>query len=925
MDQILLFTLIGLGAGALYAAVAMSVVVSYQGTGVVNFAAGAMGAWGAYTFDELRRTGDLVLPLVVLPERIDLGAGMGTAPALALAVGSSALLGLMAHLLVFDPLRHAPALAKVVASIGVMLTLQALVVMHFTAYARRVEPILPADAVTIAGQSVPRDRLWLSLVVGLLALGITAVLRWTRFGLAVRAGAENERSVAYAGYSPRRLAGATWLVASASVGFLAVLASPTTILTPSQSSLAVVPALGAALLARFKDVWAAAAAGLGIGVTQSVLQFGTTRDWWPDWARNGAVDALPFIVVVIALFLVGDRIPLRGSVAAARLPEVRRPRAGWHTYACMTVLGIGALVFTSGGYRFGVITSMIMAIVALSLVVLTGLVGQISLAQAAFAGTGGFLLSKVGAIPFPVAPLIAALGAAILGVIVGLPALRIRGAQLAVVTLAMAVAVEQFIFRNPSFTAAYGDLVEGPQFLGVDLGVRRGMEVARVEFGIVVLVFLVVACAATAAIIRGALGRRFLAVRANERAAAAVGVDVARAKLTAFAIASFLAGLGGALLGYSRNQLSADSFTALVGVSILAYAYLGGITSISGALLAGLFVPLGVSFVVLDRWLDLSVEAYSLLGGLSLVATAIFNPSGIALATADGVRRLVGGRFDRAGSSVDAPGTATALAATIRPVPTRQVGDVVLQVEELTVTYGGLVAVDGIDLHVRAGEVVGLIGPNGAGKTTCIDAITGFTPSAGTIRVAGRPVANMPPHRRAALGLGRTWQSMELFGDLTVMENLRVAIERPRWSAGATPPPRDEEDLRQLLDRLGLAAVSDRRPNELPLGQQKVAGVARALAATPLVVLLDEPAAGLDTSESRDFGSRLVEVATAGTGVLLVDHDVDLILEVCDRVLVLDFGRLIFEGTAAEVRASESVAAAYLGASQDPEPAEAVR
>jgi branched-chain amino acid transport system permease protein len=294
------------------------------------------------------------------------------------------------------------------------------------------------------------------------------------------------------------------------------------------------------------------------------------------------------------------------------------------------VAGAAAVLVTSGSYRFGVITSMIFALLALSLVVLTGFVGQISLAQMAFAGASGFALSKLGTdVPFPFSMLAAAGVACILGVAVAVPALRIRGVQLAVVTLAAGVAIEHFVFRNPELSSTSGNLIPDPSLFGIDLAVRRGTDIARWPFGLLVLAVLTMAALAVANLGRSEAGRALLAVRSNERAAAAAGVDVAGAKLLAFALSSFLAGLGGALLGYSRGQLSADSFTVAASLSVLAFAYLGGITSVGGALVAGALAPLGIGYVTLERSLELG-DRYLLVSGLLLVATAVANPSGIA-------------------------------------------------------------------------------------------------------------------------------------------------------------------------------------------------------------------------------------------------------------------------------------------------------
>jgi branched-chain amino acid transport system ATP-binding protein len=241
----------------------------------------------------------------------------------------------------------------------------------------------------------------------------------------------------------------------------------------------------------------------------------------------------------------------------------------------------------------------------------------------------------------------------------------------------------------------------------------------------------------------------------------------------------------------------------------------------------------------------------------------------------------------------------------------------VLRTERLSVRYGGVQALSDVDLTVDAGQLVGLIGPNGAGKTTFIDAIAGFAPSSGRVSLAGDDVSSLMPHHRARRGLARTWQAADLFDDLTVRENLRVAGGRPSLgrvvrelltARAVTPASIDRE-----LDLLGLTALADCGADQLSQGQRKLVGVARALAAQPALLCLDEPAAGLDTSESEALGRHLHEIAGRRTAVLLVDHDMGLVLSVCDHVVVLDFGRVIARGTPDEIRRDSAVVEAYLG------------
>ena len=256
--------------------------------------------------------------------------------------------------------------------------------------------------------------------------------------------------------------------------------------------------------------------------------------------------------------------------------------------------------------------------------------------------------------------------------------------------------------------------------------------------------------------------------------------------------------------------------------------------------------------------------------------------------------------------------------ALIEPQPS---SSPLLDVRDLAVHYGGVRAVDGVSFEVGPRELVGLIGPNGAGKTTCIDAVTGLTHlTAGHVSFDGRDITRASTHARARLRLGRTFQSLELFEDLSVRQNLLVAVEQTRWwsvFADVVRPGRrrDTAGVDWALDLLELAPLAERRPSELSQGQRKLVSVARALAGGPKALLLDEPAAGLDTAESEDLGRRLRAVVDEGIGLLLVDHDMSLVLSVCDRVYVLEFGKLIAHGPPAAVRTDPAVVAAYLGSS----------
>ncbi len=240
-----------------------------------------------------------------------------------------------------------------------------------------------------------------------------------------------------------------------------------------------------------------------------------------------------------------------------------------------------------------------------------------------------------------------------------------------------------------------------------------------------------------------------------------------------------------------------------------------------------------------------------------------------------------------------------------------------LEVSELTVRYGRFTAVPQLDIEVDPGQIVGLIGPNGAGKTSSIDAITGFAPCEGSIMFDGREISGLSAHRRARLGLARTWQSLELFHDLTVRDNLRIASDHDTLLSAVRSfgrrPSATPDAVDGALDALGIIELADRFPTEISQGQRKLVSAARALAARPRIVCMDEPAAGLDSGESHALGVRLRRLIDGGLGILLFDHDMGLVLEVCDHIVVMDFGQVIASGTPAEIRTDQAVLDAYLG------------
>ncbi len=636
MTDYLFYLLLGSGAGAIIAALGLGMVVTYQGSGVVNFAAGSMAMWGTYVYAELRN-GAYVFPIPGLPDRYHFGEDVGFRWAMILALLTAALLGLVVYALVFKPLRQAPALAKVVASVGLIIVFITLVEKRFEGLtAMRVAPILPREPVTITGNlTVPRDGLWLLAVVVALAGALWMASKFLRIGLATRASAENEKGAVLLGYSPDFLASLGWVVSTVVATFVAILAAPQVQLNPTIFTLAfLIPALGSALIGKFQNYWPTLITGVLIGMGQSICtKLQNEISWFPEY---GAREGIPFLVIIVTMVVLGERLPERGAVSNWKLPSVPQANVTIVSVTIPIVLAVIGLFAFGPLWRAALMTTVIASVLALSLVVLTGFGGQTSLAQMAFAGVAGFALSKLAMrydIPFPIAPLLAAFGAMLFGLLVGFPALRVRSTNLAIITLAGGVTIAEFVFKNP---AVIGDIESGgakipnPKLGSWDFGLVFGDKVSRPIFGVFLVVILVLLCIAVANIRRAGSGRVMLAVRGNERAAAAIGINVTNVKMTMFAFSSFIAGVGGTLIAYRFGSVSDLSYGVMASLTALSVAYLGGITSVSGAVTAGVTATAGVMFYGMNQVIGGLGRWEALIGGVLLIFTAITNPEGIA-------------------------------------------------------------------------------------------------------------------------------------------------------------------------------------------------------------------------------------------------------------------------------------------------------
>jgi branched-chain amino acid transport system permease protein len=546
------------------------------------------------------------------------------------------------------------------------------------------------------------------------------------------------------------------------------------------------------------------------------------------------------------------------------------------------VLGAAAAWLLPGYWIYLATAVLITAVNLLSLGVVEGRTGMISLCQLSFAGVGAWAVGylNVAQAPggLPVWILLGGLAAVPFGVAIGLPALRLRGINLAVVTLGFAGAFDAILAANtfPGQT----------QFLQVAR--PDGFDSDAAYFGFVLVVFALIA-GGLQLVAGGRLGSSWLAIRHSERAAAAHGVSVPSAKLSAFAISAFVAGVAGGLFAGYLGTLVADNFTMFGSLSLFAVATMAGAHNAEGAVIGGLLVTL---FPELLRRLNLPQDIGNVMFAIGAVQAL---SSGETISQA--MRRLFGKWLPRR------PAPAPYFRRENLP-PRRGHGDVAaLTVRGLTVRYGAVVALDKVDFTVPARAVVGLIGPNGAGKSTFIDAVTGFLPSyEGSVELCGEALEGRPAHGRARLGVRRTWQTNRIAPDLNVGAYLDLA------AGGLT-----QAELEAALAWIG--CPDPRAPVvRIDAGTRRLLDVAGVVAARPALALLDEPGAGQSYDEALRLAKRIVEIPEIfGSAVLLVEHDMDLVRAACATVTVLDFGKAIAAGPTAKVLEMPAVKTAYLG------------
>ncbi|MDR2156013.1 MAG: branched-chain amino acid ABC transporter ATP-binding protein/permease [Burkholderiaceae bacterium] len=544
----------------------------------------------------------------------------------------------------------------------------------------------------------------------------------------------------------------------------------------------------------------------------------------------------------------------------------------------------------------------------LGLVLLTGVGGLTSFGQAAFVGIGAYttawLTLNTGISPWFTLFIGIALTCAS-ALIIGAITLRMSGHYLPLATIAWGLSL-YYLMGNLQALGKYDGLlgVPGLSIAGVELGQQR-------LFYALVWLIVLVACVALLRLLDSRAGRAIRSLKNGAQMAEAMGVNTLHYKIGIFVFAAVLASISGWLIAHFQRTVNPSPFGLKMGIEYLFMAVLGGASQVWGAIVGtSVFKVLEDQLqVLLPRMIGTSGNYETIVFGILLVLVLKYQPDGLW----DFVRR----RLPRPPRERDWQG---APALPVRDLPAA--GDTVLEVQAIRKTFGGLLAVNDITFAIRAGQIMGLIGPNGAGKSTTFNLITGMLAlSGGAIRLRGQDISGLDSRRIAERGIARTFQHVKMIADMTVLENVALGAHlRGRHGAIAAMLRLDRAEERQLLheaerqlQRVGMGHLLHEQAGNLAMGQQRLLEIARALCADPALLLLDEPAAGLRHKEKQALAAVLRQLRGDGMSILLVEHDMGLVMDVCDRMVVMEFGTRLMEGTPDEVRQSHEVRAAYLG------------
>lgn len=911
---------LGVIVGMTYGLLAAGLVIVYRTSRVINFAHGEIGAFAAAIFG-----------LVVVRWHVPYWLALPAALALGAAVGA------LTEVVVVRRLRDAPRLMSIVATLGVG---QFLVLFGFAintqAGAGNVFPQPPGlPDFTLGGLRVSPAFSGMLMLSPFLMVALAYFLKRSWFGIAIRGASANAEAARLAGIFSSRMSSLSWALAGVLAAFTAILILPTRGFTSGEffGPSLLLMALAAAVLARMTSIPVAVVSGIGLGVIEQLISW--------NYRTGGRFELVLFVLILIALLVQrqrGGREEEKGSWAAVQairpLPEelqclwllrnLARILAG-------IALGIAVLLplWISHSAATSLTVIFAFAIVALSIGVVTGLGGQLTLGQFAFAGIGAAVSYHVSAYTgwFPLAFLYAGVVAALIALLVGLPALRIRGLMITVTTLAFALATPVALLGHPSLLGA-GVFPGRPIVLGHPLHTGK-------EYYFVGLLTLLIVLVLIRNVRKSGFGRLLVAVRDNEDNARAFTVSSTTVKMQGLMFAGFIAGVGGAMYGHAFSLINESTFPVTMSVDVAKIAVIGGISMIAGPLIGALFVSGIPTFVPLGTLGLLSTS----LGQLLVI---MYLPRGlvqVVVPLRDRLARFVGKRagidVDAAYARRDGQASETQLPPQPRNTHWRQAPteagrlngrrpETLLAVHDLRKSFGGVRAVNGVSFNVRRGETLGLIGPNGAGKTTTFELIGGFTrPDHGTVIFGGRDVTWLSPEARGRLGLIRSFQDAALFPTMTVEEAVMLACERaaPTHFFSSVAGIRFGESrkrghTRSVIELMGLERYQTTQIMQLSTGTRRITELACLVALEAPLLLLDEPTSGIAQRETEALGTLLRDLKREfDMTLVIIEHDIPVIMSLSDRIIAMADGQVLTTGKPEQVRHDPRVVEAYLGGS----------
>jgi ABC-type branched-subunit amino acid transport system ATPase component/ABC-type branched-subunit amino acid transport system permease subunit len=893
MGSLLPFIVAGLAAGSVYGLAGTGLVITYKTTGIFNFAYPAMAAAAAYIFFLFQQ--DTVYLNVRWPWPVAAFIAIGVA---------GPLMGMAMERIDRGLVKVATSL-QVLATIGIGLSvIGVLGLLYQNNPGLYFQPFLPQSTFRLLGTYITWQAAILFLFAAASATALYYVFRATRLGMGMRAVVDDPNLLDLTGTSSVAIRRSAWLIGGVFAAASGVLLGPTVgLLNGEDFFVLTIAAFGAAALGKFRSLPLTFCGGLVIGILGALsAKFQANVSW-----LAGLNPALPFLVLFVVLIALNPR-----TLADRRVSRPRPLRAAYYA-PWPPRLALGVLVF---GLLAAIplllpndlalwATGLTYVILFLSLTLLVRESGQVSLSQVGFAAVGGVAFAHSAAqwgLPWLVALVFAGVVAAGAGILVALPAIRVSGVFLALATLGFGLALQSLVYPTGiMFTTEVDGLPSIP---------RPSFALTDRSFYYLLLVCTLIVTGVLLSIRFGRLGRLLRALSDSPLALNTMGTSINATKLIVFAMSAFIAGIAGALYSSYAQRIGLDTpmFQPLQSLELFAIVMLvaGGIPW--GALQAG--IAFSVLPDYLQRWFPSApVSSYgAVLFGASAAVVAVQADRAPSLPRS--VIRFCE-RFRR--------GKPIQVTEAVRVAPAGKG----LEVEELNVTFGGLTAVKSLSLRAPFGQITGLIGPNGAGKTTTFNACSGLVaPSSGRLMFQGSDIRHFSPARRARLGIGRTFQRAELWDTLTVLENVALGCEAPFAGRNYLAQFRaTRSESRQVYTRAveamaaaGISDIADRQVGDLSTGQRRLVELARVLAGPFDLLLLDEPSSGLDRSETERFGGVLKRVVSdRGTGVLLVEHDMQLVMAICENIFVMDFGEQIYEGTPVEVAASSAVRAAYLG------------